>query len=109
MGGMIQVRIHLDEKTTLFKNLKKRGFINCEYQNTLFIWLKLKPCIGELISIDAHCVDDAEFQTFLRNRNKDIVLRITDLCQSHMKLITDKEGINSIHLKCVEDASVNWL
>lgn len=106
---MIQVRIHLDEKTTLFKNLKKRGFINCDYKNTLFIWLKLKPCIGELISIDAYCVDDAEFKTFLCNRHKNIVLRITDLCQNYMMLKSDKEGINCVHLKCVEDVSVNWL
>lgn len=32
---MIQIRIHLEEKTKLFKNLKKRGFIDCDYNNTL--------------------------------------------------------------------------
>ena len=106
---MIQVRIYLDQKTTLFKNLKKRGFIDCDYKNTLFIWLDLKPCIGELISIDSYCVDDKNFKTFLRNRNKDIVLRIIDLCQNYMMSKAEKEGINVIHIKCVEDASVNWL
>lgn len=106
---MIQVRIHLDEKTTLFKNLKKRGFIDCDYKNTLFIWLNLKPCIGELISIDPYCVDDNKFKTFLFNRNKSIVLRIIDLCQNHMLLNGDEKGIDCIHLKCAEDISANWL
>lgn len=105
---MIQIRIYLDEKTQLFKNLKKRGFLD-EYKNTLFIWLKLKPCIGELISIGASCVDDEKFKTFLNNRNKNIVLRITDLCQRHMRLKSDRDGIDCISLKCIEDDTANWL
>ena len=106
---MIQIRIHLEEKTKLFKNLKKRGFIDCDYNNTLFIWLNLKPCIGELISIDAYCVNNEKFKTFLHNRNKPIVLRITDLCQKYMMLKGDKEGINCVYLKCEEDNFINWL
>ena len=107
---MIHVRIHLDEKTPLFKNLKKRGFIDCD-DNTLFIWLKSKPCIGELISINAYSVHNEEFQRFLINRNKNIVLRITDLCQNFMHFKSDRDGdsIERLSLKCIEDPSVNWL
>jgi hypothetical protein len=104
---MIQTHIILDQNTSLFKNLKKRGFIR-EYNNAIFIWLKNKPSIGEIIEISSRSTNDEKFYTFLENRNKNIILRITDLAQSYTHLKTDKEGIDTLVLKCYED-SVDWL
>jgi len=104
---MIQTHIILDKKTPLFKNLKKRGFTK-GYSDTIFIWLTNKPNIGELIEITARSTRDEDFGLFLENRNKSIVLRITDLAQSHTHLKSDKNGIDLLYLKCYED-SVDWL
>ena len=105
---MIQVIIHLEKTTSLFKNLKRRGFLE-DYSETVFVWMKQKPAIGELTTIDSYCVHDKAFETYLQNRNKPIVLRITDLSYHHMRLKTNNNGIDVIHLKCYEDSTVSWL
>lgn len=104
---MIQVKIHLDKKSTLFKNFKKRGFID-KSDDSVFIWLGMKPCIGELIAISSYCVDDKNFQRYLQNKNDNVYLRIMDLCQRHMMLKSEKEGINVISIKCIEEIPSNW-
>ena len=105
---MIQVIIHLEKTTSLFKNLKRRGFLE-DFNEAVFVWMKQKPAIGELTTIDSYCVNDEEFKTYLQNRNKPIMLRITDLSYHHMILRTDKNGIDIIDLKCYEDSTVNWI
>jgi len=96
---MIQTYIYLDKTSSLYKNLKKRGIIDA-FGESLFIWLKYKPSIGELISIDACTIDgECKLKTFLTNRHKSIILRITDLCQERMY----NSDIDVLRLKCYED------
>jgi len=104
---MIQAYIHLEKTSSLYKNLKKRKFLD-KHSGTLFIWLKYKPCIGELLSIERGTISDnidIAFKSFLCNKSKPIMLRIIDLHQSRMY----NADIDVINLKCYEDKSVNWL
>ena len=103
---MIQTHLFLDKNTTLFKNLKKRGHL--QYNDSLLIWLNIKPSIGELIEISSSTVTDYELKKFLSNRNKRIILRIIDLLQLRFNLGTQHNGIDTLHLKCYED-SADWI
>lgn len=105
---MFQVKIHLEKTSSLFKNLKKRGFLE-DFDDTLFIWIKYKPAIGELIQITGSGHYSYEFRNYLNNRNKPIVLRITDLLYIHHNLNrNDNDGVNVLYLKCYEDSTINW-
>jgi hypothetical protein len=103
---MIQTHLILDKKTTLFKNLKKRGFL--DFQDSIFILLNNKPSIGELIEINSYSTSNEEFKKFLSYRNKSIILRITDLSQTHFNLARDKMWLDILKLKCYEE-SADWI
>jgi hypothetical protein len=107
---MIQVRIHLDKKTTLFKTLNKKGFIDNQHDDTLFMWANIKPNIGELIGVDRDCVDNEKLQCYLdhRGRGNDIVLRIIDLYYKP-HLMKNNSFMDIIHIRCVEENHYDWL
>lgn len=125
-GRLIQVRIHLDESTSLFKTLKKKKLFDKD-TTILFIWLKYKPNIGELVEINYSSIEVSTYQhphdelrKFLYRRRKPITLRIDDLIQSYSpgklydeeydgkeKVKTNETGISCIHLKAHEETE-NW-
>jgi hypothetical protein len=97
----------LDEKSSLFKNLKKREVLN--YHNRLFVNLKHKPNIGEVISLHDRSVckeKNPNLYQYLNNRKIFLCLRITDLCQS--TYILNEKGFSILQLKCTQENHKNW-
>jgi hypothetical protein len=104
---MIQVRIHLDKKSYLFKTLKKKNLLSNCSKETLFLWMEYKPNIGELFTLQEHFTRDEKLSEYLSHRKK-ILFRIIDLHQTYMPLKNKGEGITAMDLRVIED-SVDWL
>ena len=96
---MIQTYIHLPKNSYLFKTLMKKEIINNSSNGALFIWLKNKPNIGELIEINFVTAGKNEkLSQYLCNINKSIIVRITDLKQSFTPM-RENDGMNILNLK----------
>jgi hypothetical protein len=103
---MIQTYIHLPKTSYLYKTLRKKGIIEPrKTSDALFIWLKHKPNIGELIEVNfVSAGKNEKLSEYLSNRNKPIIVRITDLKQSFTPM-ENNDGMNILELKVYEDYS----
>jgi hypothetical protein len=104
---MIHTYIQLDEKSSLFKNLKKRGVLDCS--DRLFIKLEHKPCIGEVICLHQWSVNKEQnlnLYEYLNNRKTPLYFKIMDLC--HTPYFLGKSLFNTLSLKCAQGDYKNW-
>jgi hypothetical protein len=104
---MIQVRIYLDKSSKLFKDLNKKKLLE-RGGKCLFVQMKHKPNVGELIYLDSCSVGkhEDELINFFNNRRSRVIIRVDDLMIKTFNL--KSESFTCIAIKCHEENNINW-